>query len=71
MNYRVREPLLAVRNEVPKPFGFVTIPAGSVITLGEVQDSGFVDVLYDREIVAVFMRDVEARADVVEVTGSG
>jgi hypothetical protein len=67
MIYRAKEPLLAVRDDVPKPNGFITISPGSIIsTRGEVQQSGFVDVLYDGRVVAVFMRDIQARTDRVE-----
>lgn len=62
MTYQVQEPVLAVRNDQSKPFVFVTITEGSIITVqGEVQQSGLVDVLYDGRIVAVFMRDIQAR----------
>ena len=60
---------MAVRDNPPGPLTFVTITPGSIITIkGEVQQSGLVDVLYDGQIVAAFMRDVEARADVVEAS---
>jgi len=66
MTYQVQEPFLAVRDGQARP-AFATITEGSIITVtGEVQHSGLVDVLYDGEIVAAFMRDIEARADVVE-----
>ena len=67
MTYCVHEPFLAVTDGRSKPFAFVTISAGATITVkGEVQQSGLVDVLYDDRIVAAFMRDIEARAELVE-----
>jgi hypothetical protein len=49
MTYHVEEPFLAVRDEPARPFVFVTITEGSIITIiGEVQQSGLVDVRYDR-----------------------
>jgi hypothetical protein len=40
---------------------------GSVITLrDEVEETGFVDVFYDGQVVKVFMRDIEEKADRVE-----
>ena len=64
MTYRAREAFIAVRDEPPAPFAFTTITAGSTLKIiGEVQKSGLVDVLYDGQIVAAFMRDIEARAD--------
>jgi hypothetical protein len=72
MTYQVQEPFLAVRDEPPRPFAFVTITEGSVITVtGEVQQSGLVDVLYDGEIVAAFLRDIESRAVAVEASVAG
>jgi len=34
--------------------------------MGEVQQSGLVDVFFDGQIVAAFMRDIKARAELVE-----
>ena len=57
---------MAVRDDPPRPFTFVTITPGSIITVkGEVLQSGLVDVLYDGRIVAAFMRDIESRAEMV------
>jgi hypothetical protein len=43
---------------------FFTIEPGSVITVkGDVQPSGFVDVLSEGQIVSVFMRDISLRGD--------
>ena len=72
MTYQAKEPLLGVRDRSRSENGFVTIPAGSMITTtGEVQRSGFVDVVYDGRIVAVFMRDLQARADMAEAASHG
>jgi len=67
MKYRVREAFIAVCDNAPNPFTFVTLPPGEMITLvGTVQQSGLVDVRYDGQVVAVFMRDVENRTDLVD-----
>ena len=67
MTYRARESFIAVRDEPPAPFAFTTITAGSTIkVIGDVQQSGLVDVLFHGQIVAAFMRDIEARAEVLE-----
>jgi hypothetical protein len=64
VTYRVRESLLAIRIEPDVPNVFFTIDPGSLITVkGEVQASGFVDVLYEGKIAKVFMRDITLRAD--------
>ena len=55
-----------MRDEPPTPFSFVEIMPGSIIIVNvEVLKSGFVDVMYDGQIFGAFMRDVEARADMV------
>jgi chemotaxis family two-component system response regulator Rcp1 len=67
VKYRVREPLLAVLNEPGTPTVLLTIGRGSVITVkAKVQQSGFVDVSYEGQLVNVFMRDIEKSADRVE-----
>lgn len=64
MTYDVEEPFLAVRDEPARPFVFVTITEGSIITIiGEVQQSGLVDVRYDGEIVTAFMRERRSNAE--------
>jgi hypothetical protein len=72
MIYRVRKPLQVIRGEPPKPFTFVEIMPGSIITVkGKVQKSGGVDVLYNGQIFASFMRDIAARAELVEDETTG
>jgi hypothetical protein len=66
LRYPVQEPLLAVYNEPGMETAFVTIEPGSVITVRDKHEFGFVDVSYPGQIVQVFMRDVERRADRVE-----
>ena len=67
MKYCASEPFLAVRYEQLRTLKFLTITAGSIITLqSEVHKSGLVSVLYEGQIVAAFMRDIEARADMVQ-----
>ena len=52
MTYRAREPFIAVVYNQPRPFKFVTINPGSIITLqSEVRRSGLVSLLYDGQIV--------------------
>ena len=69
MTYRAREPFLAFRYDSSVPRRFITITAESVITLqSEVHPSGLVSVLYNGQIVTVFMKDIEMRAEVVEAS---
>jgi len=67
MKYHVRESLSAVLKEPAGSIAFMTIDAGSIITVkGDVQEFGFVEANYGGEEVLVFMRDLEVRADRVE-----
>lgn len=67
MRYRAKESIIAVRYGQPKPFKFGTIKPGSIITLqGEIQPSGLVSLVYDGQIVAAFMRDIESRAERIQ-----
>ena len=69
MTYRAREPFLAFRYDPSVPRRFMTITAESVFTLqSEVHPSGLVSVLYNGQIVAVFMKDIEMRAEAVEAS---
>lgn len=73
MTYRVRKPLEVIRGEPPGPFSFVEITPGSLITVkGKVQKSGRVDVLYNGQIFGAIIRDIAARAELVEdeITGA-
>jgi hypothetical protein len=73
VTYRVQRPLEVIRGEPPEPFSFVEIVPGSIITVkGNVQKSGRVDVLYNGQIFGSFMRDIAARAELIEdeITGA-
>ena len=62
MTYRVLKPLLAIRHEPGVATVLLTIAPGSLITVrAEVEETGFVDVLYEGQIVKVYMRDIEDR----------
>lgn len=72
MTYKVREPFLAVSDEPPAPFVFVTLQPGVMITVkGEVLKSGLVDVQYNGQIVGAFMRDIVAHAEAVDGVSAG
>jgi hypothetical protein len=46
----------------------LTLEAGTIVTVvGQAQRSGLVDVLYKGETVAMFMRDLQDRADIIDV----
>lgn len=62
-SYRVVSPFVAIKS-VEDGHKTITIPDGSVIKVcGKVQQSGLVDVQLNGEIVAVFMRDIDKRAE--------
>jgi hypothetical protein len=71
MLYRVREAFVAVIDHAAdSQHGFIAIPEGASVTVvGEVQPSGLVNVSYNDSVVAVFQRDLDARADLVETGG--
>ena len=67
LKYRVNEPLLAILRKPGMPAEIMTIEPGSVVALqGDVNQFGFVDVLYGDHMVKVFMVDLEKKADRVE-----
>jgi hypothetical protein len=64
MRFRVLKPLLAIRHEPGVAAVLITIGPGSVITVrDEVEETGFVDVFYEGQIVKVFMLDIEKKTD--------
>ena len=67
MKYHVRESLLAVLKAPAGSIAFMTIDAGSIITVNDdIGAYGFVEANYGGDEVLVFMRDVELRADRVK-----
>jgi hypothetical protein len=64
MKYHVLKSLLAVLKEPVGSIAFLTIDAGSVITVkGDVRLYGFVEANYGGDDILVFMRDIEEHAD--------
>jgi hypothetical protein len=62
-SYRVVSPFVAIKS-TEDGHQTITIATGCEIeTRGEVQMSGLVDVEINGEIVVVFMRDIDARAE--------
>jgi hypothetical protein len=69
--FRLREAIVAVR---PSSEGnlTITIPHGAVLRLlGEPQKSGLVEVLWNGRRIAVFLRDINSRGEVIEVASAG
>ena len=61
MTYRVREALQLLCEELQRPISFVQIEPGSLIKV-----TGRVKVLYEGQTFGASIRDIEARADLVE-----
>lgn len=66
VRYHVLSPFIAIK-PLEDGYKIVTVPTGCIIEIaGEVQRSGLVDVAFEGETVAVFMRDIEGRAERVD-----
>lgn len=65
MQYQLKSPTMAVeRGGSNGRMQFVTVPEGAIIELvGELQQSGLIDVSFDGRVVAMFLRDVEDRGE--------
>ena len=64
MRYHVLRPFLAMMNEAHR---FKTIFEGKIITLnGPPIAAGLVDAMYEGQVVAVFMRDVQNYCEPIE-----
>ena len=64
---RLREAIVAVPS-LRQSLTIITVPHGAVLeVVGEPQKSGLVEVLWERQRIAVFVRDIETRGEVVEV----
>ena len=65
MQYQLQSPTMAVeRGGSNGRMQFVTVPAGAILELvGELQQSGLIDVHFEGRVVAMFLRDIEERAE--------
>jgi hypothetical protein len=64
MTYRVLHPFLALLNEQHR---FKTIMEDTIITVnGPPMTAGLVDAMYEGEVIAVFMRDVQNYCEPIE-----
>jgi hypothetical protein len=70
--FRLREAIVAVPPSSEASLTIITVPHGAVLeVVGDLQKSGLVEVLWERQRLAVFMRDLETRGEVVEVARTG
>ena len=66
VRYRLNSPTMAVEPEGGSDgrMHFVTIPADALLNVvGEPQQSGLVDVLFEGRVVAMFLRDIKDRGE--------
>jgi hypothetical protein len=66
---RLNTPILAIRMPVDGAHGvLITIDSGStVVVVEEAQRSGLIEAVYNREIVAMFLSDLQDRAEIISV----
>lgn len=63
VRYHVLSPFIAIK-PLEDGYKIITIPTGCTIEIsGEVQRSGLIDVVFEGETVAVFLRDIDGRAE--------
>jgi len=68
---RLREAIIAIPS-LPQSLMIVTVPHGAVVeVVGEPQKSGLVEVLWEGRPIAVFIRDIESRGELVAVAKTG
>jgi hypothetical protein len=68
---RLREAIIAVPS-LRQSLTIITVPHGAVLeVVGEPQKSGLVEVLWEGRPIAVFIRDIESRGELVAVAKMG
>lgn len=66
--FRLREALVAVPPPSDHGLSIITIPHNSIVEIvGEPERSGLVEVLWNGKHIAVFLQDIEARCESVDV----
>ena len=69
--FRLREAIVAVPS-LRQGLTIITVPHDVVLeVVGEPQKSGLVEVVWEGRQIAVFMRDIETRGELVEVEKPG
>ena len=63
--YRVVSPFIAIK-AIEDGYKIITLPSGCTFDMcGAVQKSGLIDVSFEGDTVAAFIRDIEMRAEPV------
>jgi hypothetical protein len=69
MKYRIKLPFIGVHRRGDGKSQFVTMEPGNVFTIRGEQ-SGMVNVMYERRIVAVFRKDIEEHTEKIRGAGA-
>lgn len=65
-SYRVGSPFIAIKPLEDRSCKIITIPSNSMIEIrGQVLQSGLVDIWFEGQVVAAFMRDIEERCTIL------
>jgi hypothetical protein len=69
--FRIREAIIAIPS-LRESLTIITVPSGVVLeVVGDAQKSGLVEVLWEGRHIAVFIKDIESRCDLVKVAKAG
>ena len=70
--FRLRDPVIAICPLSEDRGTLVKVPPDAVIeVVGEPENSGLVDVLWDGRPIQVFMQDIKAHGDAINVARTG
>jgi hypothetical protein len=69
--FRIREAIIAIPS-LRESLTIITVPSGVVFeVVGDAQKSGLVEVLWEGRHIAVFIKDIEARCELIKVAKAG
>jgi len=70
--FRLREAIIALHPKPEERLSIITVPHDAVLeVVGEPQNSGLVEVLWEGRPIAVFIRDIESRGELIKVVKTG
>jgi len=70
MKYRVKTAFIAVHRRKDGTSDFIHLEPGTVFTIRGREQSGMVNIMHQRRIVAVFVADVKQRAEPISSISS-
>lgn len=69
--YRIKSPTIALERDGSGRMHFLTVPVGGIVQpIGDVQQIGLIDVLYELRLVSMFLRDIEDRGEIFADSGT-